>query len=84
MFEIKLCKNKGAYSAKPLKTISLDLQKLKKEFKVVDYTPVVMVIDIDGELIVHSHGEILFKGREEKDMEAMKKIANRIYEVAKR
>lgn len=84
MFEIKLCKSKGAYSAKPTKTTSLDLNKIRKEFKVVDFTPAVMVIDFDGEIIIHQHGELLFKGKAEKDIEEMKRIANKVYEVGKR
>ena len=66
-FEIKKCKTKAAYSAKPLKNTKLDLNKIKKKFKVVADTPIVLVISKEnaGEIIVHNHGEILFKTLED-------------------
>jgi len=78
-FEIKPCRTRATYSAKPRKNVRLDLSKLKDSFKIKIETPVASVIDADGEeIIVHKYGEIKFKTCKDKDK--IKKIAEEIYE----
>jgi hypothetical protein len=77
MFKIKLCKTKAAYSIKPDKRLKLDLDKIKNKFKVIVDTPLLLVIDKDGEIIIHKHGELVFK--QLKDEAKIKKIAQYIY-----
>lgn len=79
MVEVKLCKTKAVYSTK--NQIDLDFDKIRNNFKVVEDTPIVMVIDEEGEIIVHKHGELLFK--ELRDTEKIKLIAEKVYEVGK-
>ena len=64
-------------SVKPDKKIKLDLEKIKKRFKVLIDTPILLVIDEQGEIIVHSYGELLFKTL--RDEEKIRKIAEEIY-----
>ena len=80
-FEIKACKTKAAYSAKPLKKITLDLDKLKTLFTTLVDTPILLVINVDSEeIIVHNHGELTFKKL--KDENKIKIIAEKIYETS--
>ena len=56
------------------------MSKIKEKFSVVLETPILLVIKVDDiEIIVHSYGELLFKNCE--DVELMKKIADKVYEV---
>ncbi len=80
-FEIAKCKTKAGYSAKPIGKVRLDLSRIKDKFKVVADTPIVLVIDEGGEIIIHNHGEIMFK--EHKDMKDMEDIAKRIYSAGR-
>ena len=83
-FTIKKCKTRAAYSAKPLKNIKLDLNKIKTEFPTVLETPILLVIKTQGfEIIVHSYGELIFKKTTEKDVNAIEKIAEKIYQYIK-
>ena len=79
-FTLAKCKTKATYSAK-LKTKSkLNLDKIKKKFKVVMETSILLIIKVNNlEVIVHSHGELLFKNCT--DTELMEKIAKEIYEM---
>jgi hypothetical protein len=78
-FSLAKCKTKAAYSAKLQQKGKLDLKKVKENFEVLMETPILLVIKTEaGEVIVHSHGEILFKGC--KDVELMEKISKKIYE----
>lgn len=79
MFNIKPCKTKAAYSVKPIKKIKLDLNKIKNHFKVSIFTPICMVIEEHKGIVVHNHGEILFKKL--KDEAKIKKISEKIYKV---
>ena len=81
MFKINLCKTKSAFSVKPDKRINLDLSKIKNKFKVIVDTPILIIIDNEGEIIVHKHGELVFK--QIKDEDKIKKIAQEIYEISK-
>ena len=82
MFKIQKCKSKAAYSAKPKKRISLDLEKIKKKYKVVEDTPIMIVIKEKGvEMIVHNYGETLFKNCDDKKL--MEGIAKEIYTYRK-
>lgn len=79
-FSLNKCKTKAAHSAKLMQKGKLDLEKVKNSFEVVMETPILLVIKTEaGEVIVHSHGEILFKKCE--NTELMEKIAEEIYEV---
>ena len=74
------CKTKATYSAKLEQKGKLDLFKIKKKFEVVMETPILLVIKTAaGEVIVHNHGELLFKKCE--DMDLMEKISKEIYDV---
>jgi hypothetical protein len=78
MFDVNKCKTKAAYSAKLSKNGKLDLSKIKKKFEVVFYSPIVVVIKIQGcEIIVHKHGELLFKDCTNK--KKIEQIAKKIY-----
>jgi hypothetical protein len=79
-FSLAKCKTKAAYSAKLQQKGKLDLKKIKKDFEVLMETPILLVIKTDaGEVIVHSHGELLFKGCT--DVETMEDISKKIYQV---
>jgi len=79
-FSIEKCKTKAAYSAKLKKQQHLDLQKIKNKFEVLLETPILLVIkEQEVEIIVHGYGELLFKNGD--DVDLMRKIAERIYEV---
>ena len=76
---IKKCKDKGGYSVRqePLKNLSLN--KIKKYFKVLIETPIVLVIKGKYEIIVHNYGELIFKNTKEKDIKEIEKISQKIY-----
>lgn len=80
MYNLAKCKTKVAYSAKLKKQGKLDLEKIKEKFEVILDTPILLVVKVEGvEVIVHGYGELLFKKCE--DVELMKKIAEKIYEI---
>jgi molybdopterin-synthase adenylyltransferase len=79
-FKVAKCKTRAAYSVKPNKQIKLDLGKIKKNFKTVLDTPIVVVIESDGvEIIVHNYGELVFKKFD--DEKKIKEIAEKVYRV---
>ena len=80
-FSIAKCKTKATFSAKPRKQqIVLNLEKIKKTFMVILDTPILLVLKIEGiEIIVHKHGELLFKNCT--DTTLMEKIARDVYDV---
>jgi hypothetical protein len=81
MFSISRCKGKGAFSVKLSKPRKLDFKKLKSAFNPLVDTPHVMVVEKDGfEVVVHKHGELLFKNCE--DEKKIGKIAGEIYKNA--
>ena len=78
-FSLAKCKTKAAYSAKLMQKGKLDLNKIKKKYETLLETPILLVIKVNGiEIIVHSHGELMFKSGE--DMRWMEKIAEEIYD----
>lgn len=80
VFEISLCKKKAAFTAKPKKNLSLDLKKLKEKFETSFDSNFVLALKIEKiEVIVHKHGEIIFKNTE--DEKLMNKIAKKIYKI---
>ncbi len=81
-FTVALCRTKAAYNVKPKRKISLDLAKLKGNFRIIGETPIVYVIEEDGEIIVHNYGEIIFKDC--KDEEKIKTLASKIYSLTRR
>ena len=77
-FTVSRCKTRAAYSAKPNKNITLNLGDVKKKFTTLIDTPIALVIkETDVEIIVHSHGELVFKNFY--DEEKIKLIAEKIY-----
>jgi hypothetical protein len=79
-FSLAKCKTKAAFSAKLMQKGKIDLKKVAEKFEVVMETPILLVIKTEtGEVIVHSHGELLFKKCT--DTELMEKIANEIYTI---
>jgi hypothetical protein len=80
-FNVEKCKTKAAYSAKPKSgKVKIDLGKVRKMFDVLLNTPILLVVKIDGvEMIVHSHGEILFKKCS--DLKFMRRVAEKIYSL---
>ncbi|MBT5022420.1 HesA/MoeB/ThiF family protein [Candidatus Woesearchaeota archaeon] len=80
-FTIQKCKTKAGWSAKPKQNLKLNLDAIKQKYETIMDTPILLVIDCEGEIIVHNYGEILFK--ELKDEEKMKKIVAEIYDTGK-
>ena len=77
-FRINKCKTKAAYSARPIKNIKLDLNKLKQKFNTKVETPILIIIEEQGhEIIIHKHGEVLFKDLEDQNL--IKEIARKIF-----
>jgi adenylyltransferase/sulfurtransferase len=79
-FTVQKCKTRKGWSVKPKQNVKLNLDEVRKLFKVVLDTPILLVIDYNGEIIVHDYGEILFK--DIKDEELIKKTAREIYSAA--
>ena len=50
-FKVSKCKDKAGYSAKPVKN-GVRSWRVKKKF--VTMRPLVIVVDCDGEIVVHS------------------------------
>ena len=79
-FSLAKCKTKAAYSAKLQQKGKLDLKRIKDKFEVLMETPILLVVKTEaGEVIVHSHGELLFKGCT--NVSLMEAIAENIYSV---
>ena len=79
-FSIAKCKSKAAFSAKLRQRASLDLAKIKKKFEIILDTPILLVIKVkDVEIIVHGHGELLFK--QSAPMDILEEIAKEVYAV---
>lgn len=79
-FSLMKCKTKAGYSAKLKTQQKLNLEAIKKKFKVVLETPILLVIEVKGmEVIIHGYGELLFK--ESHDSSVMEKIVQEIYEA---
>lgn len=71
------CRTKKGWTVKPKCNIRLDLDAIKRKFRVVLDANVLLVIDHEGEIIVHGYGELLFK--ELKDEKRIRNIANEIF-----
>ena len=79
-FSLGKCKTKAAFSTKLRKQGKLNLGRVKKKFEVILDTPILLVVKISGiEVIVHGHGELMFKNC--KDTSLMEKIAEEVYEI---
>ena len=79
-FSLAKCKTKATFSAKLRKQSKLNLDQIKNKFEVILETPILLVVKVSGiEIIVHGHGELLFKKCS--DTELMEKIADEIYRV---
>jgi len=79
-FIVEECKEKGGLSAKPKNPIHLDLKKISAQYKTLLETPILIVIEEQGEIVVHNYGELLFKDL--KDENKIRTIAQKIYEVS--
>jgi molybdopterin-synthase adenylyltransferase len=80
-YTLAKCKTRAAYSAKPKRNMKLNLGKVKKSFEIVLDTPIVVVIkEQNVEIIVHNHGELIFKNSD--NQELMNQLARKIYEAA--
>ncbi|MFA6461100.1 MAG: hypothetical protein WCV90_02445 [Candidatus Woesearchaeota archaeon] len=80
-FTLGKCKTRAAFSAKLTQKGKLDLNKIKKKYETILDTPILLVIKVKGiEIVVHSHGELMFKECEDTDV--MEKTAEEIYELA--
>ena len=79
-FLLGKCKTKAAFSAKLRQKGKINLVKIKEKYDVVLETPILLVINVKGiEIIVHSHGELLFKNCFA--LELMEKLTKEIYET---
>ena len=77
-FSLAKCKTKAAFTAKLKNPKKLDLNKIKAKYEVILETPILLVIKVKNiEIIVHGHGELLFKKCE--DTEWMEQTAKEIY-----
>jgi len=77
-FKVDYCKTKAAISSKLDKPKKLNLNKIKEKYETVIDTPILLVIKTkEGEVVVHGHGELLFK--ESKNKEKIKKISKELY-----
>jgi len=79
-FTLAKCKTRAAFSAKLRQGGKLNLEKLKAKYEIILETPLLLVLKAENlELIVHGHGEILFKNGE--NLAQMEKIAQEIYSI---
>jgi adenylyltransferase/sulfurtransferase len=78
-FEVKECKTRKGWTVKPKSNTKLNLEGIKKQFKVVLDGGILLVIDCGGEIVVHGYGELLFKDL--KDEAGIRKIAGGIYKA---
>ena len=76
-FTVQKCKTRKGWSAKPKRNIKLNLNDIKKKFKVVLDTPILLVINYEGEIVIHDYGELLFKDL--KDEKRIKELSDEIY-----
>ncbi|MFC1648180.1 ThiF family adenylyltransferase [Nanoarchaeota archaeon] len=77
-YKIQYCRSKAAMSAKPQVSMKLNMDELRKAFKVKADAGIVTVIEINGaEIVVHEYGELLFK--DEKNQDKLKELAEKIY-----
>lgn len=78
MFVLKRCSSKGAFEAIPKKNLNLDFDKINKKFKVMVFTPVVVLIKIRGcDMSCFKNGKLLIKNC--KDKENAEKVAKDFY-----
>ena len=79
-FSLSKCKSKAAYSTKLKKRQRLNLHEISNNYEVVLETPILLVIKVENiEIIVHKHGELMFKNCFDTDL--MERIAEEVYEV---
>ncbi len=78
-FTINECKAKKGFSVKPKRNLKMDLNSIKDKFKVTMDASILLIIDYEGEIIVHGFGELLFK--ELKDKARIQEIADEIYKA---
>jgi len=65
-YTIKRCKTKAAFEVNPHKKMKLDFAKIKKKFKVIADTPMILIISVqvdgnDEEVIIYENGTLMFK-----------------------
>ena len=80
-FSLGKCKSRAGFSAKLQQQGKLNLDTIKKQFRVLLETPILLVVEVEGmEILVHKYGELLFKNGT--DIMLMETVAKEIYEVA--
>lgn len=79
LIKIKFCKSKGAISVKSPAVKKLNLQAIRQKFskEITLDTPIIIVLDYEGQIIVHSYGELMFKDL--RDESKIAKIAEKIF-----
>ncbi|MBW2964372.1 HesA/MoeB/ThiF family protein [Candidatus Woesearchaeota archaeon] len=74
---VKECKTKKGWTVRPKRNVKLNLGEIKKRFRVVMDANVLLVLDHEGEIVVHGYGELLFKDL--KDEKRIREIAEDIF-----
>lgn len=83
IFKLYPCNTDRSCKAKLNKRQSLNINNIKKYFKVISDAGIALVIEADGiEVIVHGYGELVFKAGKDVKEETLKKIAKDIYSAA--
>lgn len=82
MFEIRPCRSRAALEAVPKKNLRVNLESVKKRFKVIAETPIAVVIDSGCEVIVHRYGKLTFKNLSDtlENRETARGIAESVYQ----
>ena len=82
-FKLYPCNTDKSCKAKLDKRQSLNIQNIKKHFKVISDAGIALVIEAEGlEVIVHGYSELVFKAGKDIKEEKLKKIAKDIYSKA--
>jgi adenylyltransferase/sulfurtransferase len=76
---VKECTTRKGWSVKLKQNVKLNLANIKKRFRTILDADILVVIDYEGEIIVHGYGELLFKDL--KDERRIREIADEIYKA---
>ena len=81
-FTLEKCKTRAGYSAKLPSPRKLNLSCIKKEFEVLLETPILLVVKVEGlEIVVHGFGELLFKNGKDDQINVMRNVAQKVYDL---
>ena len=79
---IRRCKTRGAFESIPEKNIQLNLDKIKIKYKPSVDLPILIMIRVDdSDVTCYKNGKLLIRDCDTE--EEAKKVAEKIYEVAK-